>query len=82
MTEKICDTRRLRDKYELTLPIKIREFLNVEPGDLIGLETNENGVVCIHKLETFRIPNNGEGIHSNPISPTQKKDNGETEKDV
>lgn len=29
-----------------------------------------------------KVQNNGEGTHSNPISPTQKKDNGETEKDV
>lgn len=60
MTGTLIDTVRLREKGELTIPKKTREYFGLEPGDLLGLDV-ENNQLLIHKLETIKVQNNGEG---------------------
>ena len=49
--------RMIRDKNEVTLPIPVRDFLNLKPGDLIRFELSDN-VVSIHKVITRKVVNN------------------------
>lgn len=52
--------RFVRDKNEITLPLKVREYLNLCPGDMVRFENN-SGIVCIHKVVTRKINNNNGG---------------------
>ena len=49
----------IRDKNEVTLPIPVRKTLNLIPGDLVRFELNDDGIVCMHKIITRKINNNG-----------------------
>ena len=83
MNGTLIDTVRLREKGEITMPKKTREFFGLQPGDLLGLELNNDNQLIIHKLETIKVPNNGGnggngGTHNSHLS-TKKQHNGEEE---
>ena len=85
MNGTLIDTVRLREKGEITMPKKTREFFGLQPGDLLGLELNNDNQLIIHKLETIKVPNNGGngngGTHNSHLS-TKKQHNGEDETNV
>lgn len=45
-------TSRLSSKGQLTVPKKIREALDVRPGDTVGYELQDGGVV-LRRLDPF-----------------------------
>jgi len=59
MEMKNLGERMIRDKNEVTLPIPVRKTLNLIPGDLVRFELNDDGIVCMHKIITRKINNNG-----------------------
>ena len=60
MEIKNLGERMVRDKNEVTLPIPVRELLNLKPGDKIRFEMND-GTVCIHKIVSRKIGNHAGG---------------------
>jgi len=87
MNGTLIDTVRLREKGEITMPKKTREYFGLQPGDLLGLELNNDNQLIIHKLETIKVPTNGGngngGTHNSHLSTkTNNKKNGEDETNV
>ena len=83
MTEQQWEIMKIREKGEVTIPKPIREYMKLQPGDHVSLETNEQGQICIHKIKPTIIPNNG-GSSKNttdPISPTKNNNPNQGEKD-
>lgn len=88
MNGTLIDTVRLREKGEITMPKKTREYFGLQPGDLLGLELNHDNQLIIHKLETIKVPTNGgtggnggSNIQNSHLS-TKKQHNGEDETNV
>ena len=52
----ILGERHVRDKHEVTLPIPVRQFLNLKPGDIVRFISHD-GNICMKKVVT-RIVNN------------------------
>ncbi|PPS89471.1 hypothetical protein BZZ08_01617 [Streptomyces sp. MH60] len=45
---------RVREKGQLTLPVRVREALGVSPGDELEFEVSDAGVVEVHGLKKIR----------------------------
>lgn len=56
MDEILAETR-IRPKNEITIPMIIRDMLNLVPGDMIRFERNNVGDVCLCKVITRKINN-------------------------
>ncbi|MFX1502931.1 MAG: AbrB/MazE/SpoVT family DNA-binding domain-containing protein [Promethearchaeota archaeon] len=48
---------KVRARFELTIPVEIREILNLKPGDYIRFEQN-NGHIYVYKAILKKINNN------------------------
>ena len=61
-TQQINKIVQVRDKGEITLPKNIREIIGVIPGkDHLLISFNQNGDLCLHKVETEDIINGNNG---------------------
>ena len=49
MSENLSFVVKVRDKGEVTLPIELRERMKLVPGDLIHIEEDEEGCLCLYK---------------------------------
>lgn len=47
---------RIRDKNEVTIPIPVREHLNLNPDDLVVWNIDNRGIATMGKLITHRVP--------------------------
>ena len=64
---EIMDESRIRDKNEVTIPIPVRSFLKVGPGDRIRWELGDDGCIIVckvvsHKVNNRCCKNNNDGI--------------------
>lgn len=41
--------RKITEKYQTTLPLEVRKFLDIHPGDRVGFEI-DNGKVTLKKV--------------------------------
>ena len=80
------DITLVNSKGGIVIPSNIREKNNIQPGIKVYWREGNNGEIIVGKLDDLLKKannNNGEGTHSNPISPkTNNKKNGEDEKNV
>ena len=53
MSEVLFESR-IRDRNEITIPVSVRKFLNLSPGDFIRFE-NIDGHICICKSVTHKV---------------------------
>lgn len=53
------DLIRVREKNEVTIPKKVREILNIEPGDYIQFDSDNDGGIVVHKIKTVKLKNDG-----------------------
>ena len=58
MPNKLVELVRIRDRNEITLPKKTREFLGVDVGDFIEFVELGDGGVTVHKVIPQRVENN------------------------
>jgi len=54
---EILDESRIRERNEITVPIRVREFLKIIPGDLIRWELNNTGCIVVCKVITRKVNN-------------------------
>ena len=56
------------DRNIITIPIKVREWLNIKPTDFVGFDKLNDGTITFHKIRCQRINNckkRGEGGNGN-----------------
>ncbi|GAG52515.1 unnamed protein product [marine sediment metagenome] len=70
MPKILVELVRIRDRNEITLPKKTREFLGVDVGDYLEFVQQSDGGVTVHKVIPQRVDN-----HAN--NNYQPKDCGE-----
>jgi len=67
------DVVRIRDRYELTLPKKTRDFLQVNIGDSLEFTIRKDGSAIIHKVIYSRVKNNSNRNYQPNDSKEKKK---------
>jgi len=53
---EILAETRVRPKNEITIPGNVREVLNLNPGDFVRFEL-DNNMIVVHKVITRKISN-------------------------
>lgn len=64
---------RIRDRYEMTLPKKTRDFLQVNIGDVLEFTPQKDGSAIIHKVIYSRVKNNSNENYQPNDSEEKKK---------
>ena len=54
---EVLNKSRITNRNLITIPVKVRQLLNLFPGDLIRWELNDNGCVAVYKVVTHRVNN-------------------------
>jgi len=67
---EILGERTIRDKSEVTLPIPVREFLNLKPGDMVRF-VSHNGNICMKKVVTRIVSNKLGGEDERKVGETK-----------
>ena len=76
MPNKQVELVRIRDRNEITLPKKTREFLGVVVGDYIEFVQQSDGGVTAHKVIPQRVENHANKNYQTPESGEESKSQG------
>lgn len=79
MSEIIVDMVRVQEKYQVTIPMEIREILNIEPGNFVQFEWDgKNHTVMIHKVIPQKVKNQAYIKEKGEAGGTHCDEGGET----
>ena len=78
MKRNIVDMVKIRERYEITIPMEVREILNIEPGNHIQFEWDDTlKEVSVHKVVPQRVKNQAYMTANQPIIEGKGDGDGE-----